>query len=551
MFLRLLGRPKLEVGVQKPAWVVYTGRHPDTVECADTVLANEVCVVTERLVLAGEVWLSNRRELLAEMGLKLDSDLELAARLWERYGLNAPMKMQGMFAFYVYDRTKSQGYLVRDRVGSRTLYYSENGVVGARLRNVAAGYRKEIDPVALRDYLCCAFVLGERTLLKGVSEVRPGTIVEVPGGRKHIYWAIEERLIDERPLEWHAARLRRLLEQVVEEYLPDDDVGIYLSGGLDSSCVTALARKLHNREIYTYSIHFGSETPNELEFSTLVANHCKTRHSVIEITPEQMWNLLPETMGLLDDPIGDPLTVPNLILGREARKSVRVILNGEGGDPCFGGPKNQPMLLRQLYGGERRQIDDYLASFQKCSGDLGRLLRPEVYREAMQVGYPFEEDFRTQASYLNQLMFINTKYKGADHILTKVSNLTSELGIVGRSPLFDQRVVDLSLEVPPDFKLKGAEEKAVLKAAVVDLLPVSILERPKSGMMVPVQLGFRKYWQQQARALLLSRRARVADYLQQNVIREWLDYQGDLWSRYGVKLWLLVSLEYWLQANLN
>lgn len=554
LFKKLLSRPRLEAGAQKPSWVVYANKWPASLTAIDSALAiaDQTPLVTDRVVVVGEVWLSNRAQLLVDLSLEGASDLELAARLWERYGLDAPLRMNGMFAFYVYDRRDRRGYLVRDRAGSRTLYYSAQGVAGARLRNVAAASGcREVDSVALRDYLCCAFVPGERTLLKGVLEVRPGTIVEFPGGRKHTYWAIEERLIKNRSLEWHGLRLRELLEQVISEYLPNDDVGVYLSGGLDSSCVTALARRLHARDVHTYSIHFGSETPNELEFSTLVADHCKTRHTIIEITPEQMWGLLPETMGLLDDPIGDPLTVPNLILGREAKRSVNVILNGEGGDPCFGGPKNQPMLLRQLYGGERRQIEDYLASFQKCSADLERLLKPDVYREATRQGYVFEADLKARASYLNQLMFINTKYKGADHILTKVNNLTSALGISGRSPLFDQRVVEMSLEIPPDFKLKGAQEKAVLKAAVADLLPQTILERPKSGMMVPVQLGFRKYWQRQARDLLLGRRARIADYLQQGVIKEWLDYQGDTWSRYGVKLWLLASLEYWLQANLD
>jgi asparagine synthase (glutamine-hydrolysing) len=107
----------------------------------------------------------------------------------------------------------------------------------------------------------------------------------------------------------------------------------------------------------------------------------------------------------------------------------------------------------------------------------------------------------------------------------------------------------MSLTIPPRYKLSGAQEKAVLKKAVADLLPESILLRPKSGMMVPVQLWFRKRWHRHARALLLSRRAKVREYLDQELIREWLEYRGDVWSRYGVKLWLLVSLEIWLQGR--
>jgi asparagine synthase (glutamine-hydrolysing) len=161
----------------------------------------------------------------------------------------------------------------------------------------------------------------------------------------------------------------------------------------------------------------------------------------------------------------------------------------------------------------------------------------------------FEADLNSNATYLNRLMALNIKFKGADHILTKVNNLTQAVGLEGRSPLFDQRVVATSMEIPPEYKVSGVQEKAVLKQAVSDLLPESILYRPKSGMMVPVQLGFRKFWQRQARALLLSRKAAIAPYLNQSLIRNWLDYRGDTWNRYGVKLWLLVSLEIWLQVN--
>jgi asparagine synthase (glutamine-hydrolysing) len=104
------------------------------------------------------------------------------------------------------------------------------------------------------------------------------------------------------------------------------------------------------------------------------------------------------------------------------------------------------------------------------------------------------------------------------------------------------------MQIPPEYKLSGVEEKAILKRAVADLLPRAILERPKSGMMVPVQLGFQKYWHREAQSLLLNRQAAIAPYLQQNLIRNWLNYRGDTWRRYGVKLWLLVSLELWLQS---
>lgn len=536
-----------------PDWCITLGTAPPSIDFQSTETASSP---QQRFRIAGDIWLSNRAALLQELQQAALTDAEIIAVLWEQTGEAALEKLQGMFAFVVWDSMQQSLWLVRDRVGARTLYYSTAGNthwIAPRLQILAQRLAPEIDLVALRDYLCCAFVPGERTMWQGIREVRPGTIVRLPNNEATSYWHIAERITDgEQPLEWHAHKLRLLLDQVISEYLPPNEaVGCYLSGGLDSSLVVALAKKLHSHPVHTYSIHFGAATPNELEFSSLVAEHCRTKHHIIEITPEQMWELHAEAMAYLDDPIGDPLTVPNLILGREAKQSVNVILNGEGGDPCFGGPKNQPMLLTNLYQSEHAPdlVSAYLASYQKCALDLPRLLKPDVWQAVKDEPSVFAPELLGAGSYLNRLMFINTKFKGADHILTKVSNLTRACGLEGRSPLFDQRVVEMSLTIPPEYKLSGATEKAVLKAAVQDELPEAIIARPKSGMMVPVQYWFRRLWAKQARALLLNKQARIGLYLNQELIRDWLEYRGDTWSRYGVKLWLLVSLELWLQEH--
>ncbi|MCC5633370.1 7-cyano-7-deazaguanine synthase [Nostoc sphaeroides CHAB 2801] len=526
-------------------------------------------LVTEKLaissgkqfVVVGDIWLTNQVQLLEQLGIEPDSFrgnyLQLVANLWERWGNESLKQLVGMFALVVWDREKQVLQLIRDRIGSRTLYYTTTGAVrwiAPQLRTLSPYRSSDLDLVALRDYLCCAFVPGERTLWQDVRELRPGSVLQFPDEKVQTYWQLQEQITAiDQPLVWHGDRLRELLNQVIQEYLPpqNEPVGVFLSGGLDSSGITALVAKFHSSPVHTFSIHFGAECPNELEFSSLVATHCQTQHHILEITFADMWERLPQTMAYLDDPIGDPLTVPNLLLGQLARESVQVVLNGEGGDPCFGGPKNQPMLINSLYGSVTNQdsLQAYLISFQKCAADLPQLLKPEVLTAIQTAPWVFEEDLYSQASYLNRLMSMNIKFKGADQILTKVSNLTQAADLQGRSPLFDQRVVDLSMKIPPEYKLSGVSEKAVLKQAIADILPDTIIHRPKSGMMVPVQLGFRKYWQQEARDLLLNRHAAIAPYFNQLPIRNWLNYQGDTWSRYGVKLWLLVSLEIWLQVN--
>jgi asparagine synthase (glutamine-hydrolysing) len=514
---------------------------------------------SDRFVVVGEVDLGDRWNLCNRLGIDPQverSDLDLIALMWERWQTKTLAMLVGVFALVVWDRERQQLWMGRDRVGGRTLYCTGAGTarwIAPKLQTLSSRRSGEIDLIALRDYLCCAFVPGERTLWREVKELRPGMVLGLPEGRQ-VYWQVTEQITAaDQPLVWHGERLRSLLNRVVKESLPPQEaVGVFLSGGLDSSCITALVAELHDRPVHTYSIHFGADCPNELEFSSEVAEHCRTQHHILEITFREMWARLPETMAALDDPIGDPLTVPNLLLGRLARKSVGVVLNGEGGDPCFGGPKNQPMLLRSLYESVVLQepLEAYLASFQKCATDLKELLKPEVW-QAVQQPSVFEEDLNAEMDYLNRLMVLNIKFKGADQILTKVNNLTSAAKLQGRSPLFDQRIVAMSLEIPPQYKLSGVQEKAVLKQAVADLLPDRIINRPKSGMMVPVQKGFREHWQRQARSLLLNKRAAIAPYINQALVREWLSFRGDVWGRYGVKLWLLVSLELWLQANQN
>ncbi|MBF2027788.1 MAG: asparagine synthase [Oscillatoriales cyanobacterium C42_A2020_001] len=501
----------------------------------------------QRFVIAGTAWLPQN---------KSSDPLQWIAQQWEQRETQTWEEVVGAFALAVWDRELQTLWCGRDRAGIQTLYYTINDSthwISNQLRALNPYHSNQLDCVALRDYLTCAFVPGNRTFWQDVREVRPGVAVQLPDEEIHAYWQLQEHVTDEeQPLTWHSDRLRALLDQVVQEYLPENQpVGVFLSGGLDSSGVTALAAKFHAHPVHTYSIHFGKDCPSELEFSGIVAEHCQTQHHIVEIPFKTMWDVLPETMASLDDPIGDPLTVPNLLLARLAKESVGVVLNGEGGDPCFGGPKNQPMLINSLYSTVTQQetLQAYLISFQKCAADLPNLLLPDVWSKIQVEPWVFSDDLNSSQRYLNRLMALNIKFKGADHILTKVNNLTRAVGIEGRSPLFDQRVVDLSMQIPPEFKLSGVQEKVVLKQALADLLPVAIIHRPKSGMMVPVQLGFREHWNRQAKNLLLSRRAAIAPYLNQSLIRDWLNYQGDTWNRYGVKLWLLVSLELWLQGH--
>jgi asparagine synthase (glutamine-hydrolysing) len=527
------------------------------------------------LSAVGEVTLFNRDALLADLARDGEAPLpdcadgELLLHCFARRGPHGLAAADGMFALAI--RAGETLVLVRDQLGARPLFFARAGdawVAGSSLRALRRWPRlgARLNLNALRAFLSFAYLPGDETLIDGVFELLPGRCL-----RLHLdgtleethYWEPRERpWNDAEPPEAHAARLRVLLEQAVAARLPPGrEVGIFLSGGIDSSLVTALAARLHDRPVRTYAINFGADLPNELAYSGLVAAHCRTKHTVLTFDGRETAERLAETVALLDCPVGDPLTVPNLLLARRAAQDgLDVILNGEGGDPVFGGPKNLPMLLFELHRDDpdpAARARAYLHTYQKCYADLERLLRPEVL-DALRDAPPLERHIQPllhaeqMQSYLNRLLYTNVRTKGAHHILPKVERLTAACGIEGRSPLFAPALVDAAFAVPPHLKLTGVQEKWALKLAVRDLLPPTIISRPKSGMLMPV-----RHWARDQRnaplrdlshQLLLGCDARTRDLFQPDTVRAWARGEGMLWPRYGQVLWLLLTLELWLRS---
>jgi asparagine synthase (glutamine-hydrolysing) len=461
--------------------------------------------------------------------------------------------------------------LARDPIGERTVYYAAAGgrvafgsTLGAVLDSGLVERRLHLP--ALATYLSWAYVPGEDTLVAGVRECLPGELVEFAAStvRRSRLWnpppEPDESGADEAAL---TTRLRAALERAVRRRLPTGEpVAATLSGGIDSSLVVALARKLHDSPVAAYSVFFGERYPNELAWSALVARHCGVPHRVVEITPGAVLERLDDTIAQLSDPIGDPLTVPNALLFRAAADEAGVVLNGEGGDPCFGGPKNLPMVLASLFDGTLATADgafaheaSYLRAHQKCYDDLAEMLAPDV-RAALR-DRPLERFVARDLAdprwrtMVQRLQWINLARKGAHHILHKVDEVSAPAGVLSRAPLFDRDVVECAFAIPPQLKLRGAVEKYLLKRAVADLLPREIVDRPKSGMLVPVEGWFRG-------PLAAAARERLLDGLAPRGLfdRAWLERLvagklGGLRPRHGVKIWLLVTLEAWLRRVLD
>jgi asparagine synthase (glutamine-hydrolysing) len=414
---------------------------------------------------------------------------------------------------------------------------------------------------SVASYLTFGYIPGRETLADGVFELLPGEEVTFANGRvtRERFWTAPGEDEPGRTEARYRRELRTQLEAAVHHRLPHSGpVAAALSGGIDSSLVVALARRGYDGPITTYSLSFGPRYPNELAFSRLVAARCRTEHHVLEVSPRAVMDRFDATLAALSKPIGEPLTVPNALLFESASNGAEIVLNGEGGDPCFGGPKNLPMILSELYGtGEQSQPGPwqreraYLRAHRKCYAELDRMLTADVASAI--ADEPLEQSLSAHltdprwTTLVNRLTALNIEFKGAHHILAKVDHLSRPHGVRPRSPLFDRGLVELALRMPARLKLNGAVEKYILKRAVEDVVPAEVIDRPKSGMRVPVEAWLEGRFERFARERLLDG---LAPYgLVRRTYIEELVKPGQLPpQKRGAKTWLLLSLEAWLRT---
>ncbi|NJL58355.1 MAG: asparagine synthase [Desulfobacteraceae bacterium] len=277
------------------------------------------------------------------------------------------------------------------------------------------------------------------------------------------------------------------------------------------------------------------------EFVSMMTNRYNTDHTWVQIQPSKFVRRMKDIIWNLDEPIGDPITVPNYLLSETASQVCNVILNGEGGDPCFGGPKNIAMMLANLYGplpqdSHKSWLErNYLFTYRKCFSDLEQILSPDVLKASggedalTDILSPFFKADMPK-KFLNKLMAINMRLKGANLILVKVEKMSSANGLLALPPLFSKRMIEMSMICPPQMKLAGNIEKAILKQAVKDIVPEPIIRRPKSGMMVPVKFWFREELRRYARKMLSWEKLRHIGYFNTPYIHDLLNYDNRIFK---------------------
>ena len=557
-----------------------------------------------QILLNGEIYnFAELRPGLEARGhvFRTNSDTEVVVHLWEEKGRALLDDLVGMFAIALWDGRTRTLLLARDRMGQKPLYYRrtpEGGLVwGSELRALMAhpAVDRVVDPLSLRKYLLYDAVPAPATILAGVAKLEPGEWLVWRDGRVEtgFYWdrtfahpATLPR--DERAL--HELLWERLRESTRLRLISDVPLGVFLSGGIDSTTIVALmAEQLPPDRIKTFSIGFENRTFDESSFAREVAQWFGTDHREEVLSPRTMLDLLPDILGSLSEPLADGSVVPTYLLARFTRRHVTVALGGDGGDELLlGYPTFQAHKVARWLGAVPRAAWRHLArplvhrlpvSTDNISLDFKvkrfvdgmawppderhfvwvgslapdaqeRLLTPGL-RAATAGRDAFEDVARHRArcrprDEYDRLSYLYGKLYMGDDILVKVDRATMAHGLEARAPFLDHRVVDLVSALPTRWKLRGFTMKYVLKRLLRGKVPDAVIDRPKKGFGMPVAEWLKGPLRPLAEDLLSERALRDGGFFDPAATRALLgehlagrhDHRKILWSLLAFQLWL-------------
>lgn len=538
------------------------------------------------------------------------SDTETIIHLYEEYGEDCVNHLRGMFAFAIWDEGKRRLFLARDRLGIKPFYYSlVNGafVFGSEIKAIAAypGFEREIDKEALYHYLTFMIPPAPMTMFRGIKKLPAGFRMTVDAGgevRSEPYWdAIVPGAEREYPDEFYAERTLELLRESARMHMMSDvPVGVFLSGGLDSSALVALTAEQTAAPVNTFSVGFkGYEAYNELGYARQIAQRFGTNHHEIIIDYKQALDYVPDLVHSQDEPIADWVCVPLYFVSKLARDNgVIVVQVGEGADELFCGyplylasltvqrlwpwlAKVPPVLwqmggamaarmrnagLRQAHKAERLMqiLEEEHGRFWGGAvvfrnGPKAQLLDTPLWRDngrldstqvMDRVAAQIAQD-KPGADALERMTYFELKQRLAELLLMRVDKVTMSTSIESRVPYLDHRLVEFAMSIPEQVKVRNHQTKSVLKRAVRGLIPDNIIDRPKQGFSAPASEWLRKEMAAEARSCLLDGEMVKRGYFNRGFVKHLLEAHQAGPADYGVELWNLYNLEMWHRHWIN
>ncbi|HXV75379.1 MAG TPA: asparagine synthase (glutamine-hydrolyzing), partial [Candidatus Polarisedimenticolaceae bacterium] len=550
------------------------------------------------IVLNGEIY--NFRELksgpLAGEPFRTKGDVEVALRLYATRGLDAIRLLDGMFALAVWDASRETLLLARDRFGIKPLFFVRDGpsvAFGSELSTLlAAGYpqRPRLDPGQLRHYLAQRYPDPRRAPLDGVELVPPGTVIELSqdGERRTRYWDPPSREISDGPDDEALARLDSLLVAAVRRQLVADvPLGVFLSGGVDSGTIAAIAASAGGAPLKTFSVGFddsGGEVADERPRAALAARHLSTEHHELSIDPRQVARDLPAILAALDGPLADPTVVPSWYLSALARREVVVALSGEGADELFGGydrvrfdlwidrigPVGRRWVPRAMAMAGRMPSDRLRARLTMPAGlerqlDWSRTFTtseidalcveptPAEDEETLQVWRERARRWAIRAldDPINARLAVDRELFLPGDLLPKVDRMSMAHSLEVRVPFLDNELADFVLAQPGSRKIRGGTTKWMLRRIARERLPPGAWRAPKTGFDVPVSRWLRGPLREPLCELLSARAVRRRGLFRAETVSTMIDQHLDEVADHGMRLWTLLALEGWMLSALD
>jgi len=548
---------------------------------------------TVHIVFNGEIY--NYRELrqrVEEYRFRSETDTEVLLHLYEKYGIDCLEYLRGMFAFGIYDESRERLFLARDRLGQKPLYVREadgaiwfGSTISAILADESVPAKPDHD--AIRQFLTYQYVPEPRTGFEGIEQLRPAEyfLADADGVTRGQYWSLSFTKQSSASPRRLASRLREKLREATQFRMRSDvPLGVFLSGGLDSSIVTALMSDVADEPVNTYSVGFGQTAYDELSYARTVAEAYGTDHHEYTVTPDAA-SVLPQLVAEYEMPFGDPSALPTYYVSEVASDDVTVVLTGDAGDENFAG--------YDRYWWD--QVAGWLSELPTAVRD-GALSIPRIVPDGLDdhpaVRYPrilLEaaglNPIRRYATFIchalgdevasvwtgetatDELAHLERAFAAADgptrldhlmhvdietylpgDLLVKVDRASMAHSLEVRSPFLDHEVVEFAARIPSEQKRRYSSGKRILKRAFEDTLPDSVLSRDKQGFSVPVDEWFRGELQEFARKRLdrLGRRNRFDALGIGDLFSDHLDG-----TDHGFRLWDLVVLEEWFEQFID
>lgn len=543
------------------------------------------------IVYNGEVY--NFRELRRQLEQKgyhfhSDCDTEVILYAYANWGSQCFSRLNGMFAIAVYDTQEGKLVLGRDRIGKKPLYYyawEGHFVFGSELKPIMTYpyFRRKVDKDVIGHYLCNKYLVAPLSIFEHTYKMPPGTIVEYCNGRiqKRTYWDIiekyEQKSISRRgSFDQCIQTVDTILQDAVTSRLTADvPVGTFLSGGIDSTLVTAIAQKNSSVPVNTYSIGFDDEERNEAPFSAEIAKYLGTRHHEHYVSEQDIYEMIADLPRYYDEPFSDSSQLPTMLVAKFAAQDITVALSGDGGDELFCGYKmydwtwvaqHADVLGAAAYhfpgmGFVKNKLPTELRAFiNNRGGDTKTQLYIDVMIEeaAKLLGRPVDnvkyghERRLKMSSWQERRMLLDMQTYLPDEILAKTDRASMKYSLEVRCPLLDYRLIEESFCIPHSYKYYHFDKKHLLKELTYRYVPKSLLDRPKKGFGVPLRKWLRTVLKDEvmhyADPTILKRQDIFNPWAVQELIAnqqrsDRIMYSSMLWSFYVFQKWYQMYIE--------